>query len=477
MNAMANENYTNHINGLGDASMELLENLDIENEQKYQIAQLINSEYEKLLGKFNPDDINFSIVNFGNRNNPELMLFMNDLEVGTMTAKDQVIFTRNEALMDELEVRNEIVAELKNNEPTFNMEDSTVKQAKALMENTIPVPKEDITKSTLESINKSIESQGVDNLFTKNQEKLISAVEKEKNKGPSFIEAIKNRHSKQNDFKELKDEIGSLYNELEYELKIAELNGFNKTQAERIEKIGSDIADKTINAAKIKSTIPSLKEMTMEMVKSTRSNLADKIQQGYNKITEGLNAKVNAGRNTLANMKSEIEKSNDRFMARIDTKYTGLSEKIEQLNRNWMTVTYSIDKTIANNIDHLKDNISKVCDRTAEIKGAFQDLGRAITGKERTGEKAELTPTQKNIISTLESYSQSMKSEMAEMKRNYQLSKEMSAYNISSAQEHRQSVGLNFSQSLDAACKNAMQRSIEGKTNGEKSAPDKNQTR
>ena len=469
--------YMNNINGLGDSSMELLENLDIENEQKNKIAQLINSEYENLLGKIRPDDIKFSIVNFGNRNTPELMLFMKDMEIGTITAKDQVIFNRNEAFLDELEVRNEILTELKNNEPAFDMEASTAKQAETLMENSIPLPQEDITKNAMDSINKTIEAQGVDNPFTKNQEKIISAVEKEKRKNNSLISTLKDRYAKQNDFKELKNEINSLYSDLEYELKVAELNGFNKQKSDRIEYICSNIADKTISAAKVKSSIPSLKEQTMEMIKDSRQNIAEKVQHGFNKIVAGLNMKINAGKNTLNMMKEEVEKANDRFSARIDTKYTGVSEKIEQLNRNWMSVNYNIDKTIAKNIDHIKDSISKIYDRTAEIKGAFQDLGRAVTGQERTGEKADLTPTQKNVISALETFSQNMKSDMTEMKKQYELSKEISAYSLSSVQEHRQSVRLDFSKTLDEACKNAMKRTIEGKTHEDKIAPDQSKMR
>lgn len=450
---------------LSPSGADILNNIDEEIRAEVEFA--LFDAANKLELKNNSLDI----VNLGNRVRPDLWLNAEGTDIGTLSVSSDSNITVN---LDENafakvrvaeEVKEALFEALDNEEPWINEITSDNKNdAMSLIESKPEdmMTRTKVAKETIDKINQSLAGKGLDNPLEKQQKKLLSEMEKADKKD------IKNLDAK-TQYKDTVGELSSLYSQLKEQLEIAKENGFSEKESVKIQDIAEKIAQKSVDAAALKSQIPTFKDRVMKTVSDKSAEVKNSVTASINKIKAGIDAKIQAGRNALGMIKNEVSAANDRFYARTDTLYTGLTEKVEQVSRDWKALTYTVDKNICNSMEQLKGTLEKSYDRQAEIKGAFKDLGRAIVGKERTGERTDYTEVQKACLTFLTSSSQKLQNEMHSIKMEYDVSLAASIHNVKSAQEHRSSSGLDFSKSLDDNIKNAIARSQkvkEEKTSG-----------
>lgn len=408
------------------------------------------------------------IVNLGNRRKPDLWLSAEHTEIGSLSISGDgdVTVKLDDNAFIKVRLAEEVkdsLNNLKKNEPWLEEVVSENKEKTMELMESKPetlMTRSKVAKETIDKINESLVDKGHNNPLAKQQKKLLSDMEKADKKDAKNFDAKKQ-------YKSVISELNSLYAQLKEQLEVAQENGFQRSDSEKIQAIAEEIAQSSVKAASLQSQIPTLKERILKSVSDKSAEVKNSITSSINKIRAGIDAKIHAGRNAITSIKEEVSAANDRFFARTDTMYTGLTEKVEQVSRDWKAITYTVDKSICNAMEQLKGTLEKSYDKQAEIKGAFKDLGRAITGKERTGEKTEYTEIQKACLNFLTQHKNEFQKEMETIKSEYDVSLAASIHNIKSAQEHRSGSGLDFSKSLDDNIKNAIARSQ--KMRGEKS--------
>jgi hypothetical protein len=453
------------------SALDILKNLATQewDNAKDTFSEIANS-ISKMAQVAELNDEEIDIINFGSRSKPNLVIITDDgVELGVIDVSPEGYVTSN--VHNNIKAAKEVNEEIKENLDKFSQgakdEELRSKVKDLIKQFTTPssvedvnreVSQQDLLTNAFANINKSLEESGIDWAETKKiQGKIMNTVD-------NLASPMLPRKDILNQLKDVKKEIEGLYDKLKQETAIAKVNGYDGKAAEQINNIGDRIKDATIRACELQASLPTIKQEIGRHFKE--ASLA--VSHGLNKVKAALDKKIQAGKTTLDKMGKTVHEANEKFFSQRDTAYTNLTEKIQQLNRNYMSLSFSIDRSISQNLDKVKDTLEKSYNRGAEIKGALKDLGRAIAGKDRTGEKAELNNAQKAILQTLQSKSQEYKDEMASLKDNYKASQQISLANIKGAQELRKSVGLDFSKSLNERIKDISSREI-----GEKKAPAK----
>lgn len=445
----------NKFDFLTESAVDVISHID--DEIRPQIESILCDVAQKV----ELDQESLDIINFGNRVKPELYLTNYPVEIGTIKINDkgEAFLEADDLAREKIELAKDVRDSINNteekgetwlNEITSEDKEKTMElmgsKAETLM------TRSQVAQETIDKINESLSSKGYKNPLVKQQQKLLSDMEKADKK------EMKNFSAK-NQYKSIISELNTLYDQLKKELETAKENGFSKDDSEKIQLLAEEIAKSSAQAAILQSDIPTLKDRIFKTLSDKSSEVKNSVTSGINKIKAGIETKIQAGRNALTSIKEEVTAANDRFHARTDTMYTGLTEKVEQVSRDWKAVTYTVDKSICNAMEQVKNTLEKSYDKQAEIKGAFKDLGRAFIGKERTGERTDYTENQKACLNFLTRNTNKLQNEMAQIKSTYDISLAASIHNIKSAQEHRGSTGLDFSKSLDENIKNAIARS------------------
>lgn len=458
------------------SALDILKNLATQewDNAKDTFSEIANS-ISKMAQVAELNDQKIDIINFGSRSKPNLFIITDEgVELGVIDVTPEGHVTSN--VHDNIKAAKEVNEEIKENLDKFskgaNDEELRNKAKDLIKQFTTPssvedvnreVSQQDLLTNAFANINKSLEESGIDLEATKKiQGKLMNTVDE--------MMPLR-RGDVLSQLKDVQKEIENLYDKLKQETSIAKVNGYDSKAAEQINNIGERIKDATIRACELQTSLPSIKQEIGRHFKEA----ALAVSHGLNKVKAALDKKIQTGKTTLDKMGKTVHEANEKFFSQRDTAYINLTEKIQQLNRNYMSLSFSINRSISQNLDKIKDTLEKSYNRSAEIKGALKDLGRAIAGKDRTGEKVELNNAQKSILQSLQSKSQEYKDEMASLKDNYKASQQISLANIKGAQELRQSVGLDFSKSLNERIKDISAREIgEKKTHTkEKSAPSK----
>ena len=451
------------------SALDILKNLAAQewDNAKDTFSEIANS-ISKMAQVAELNDQEIDIINFGSRSKPNLFVITDDgVELGVIDVSPEGYVTSN--VHDNIKAAKEVTEEIKENLDKFSQgakdEELRGKVKDLIKQFTTPssiedvnreVSQQDLLTNAFANINKSLEESGIDLAATKNiQGKIMEKVD--------GVMPLR-RGDVLSQLKDVQKEIECLYDKLKQETAIAKVNGYDSKAAEQINNIGERIKDATIRACELQTSLPTIKQEIGRHFKEASL----KVSHGLNKVKAALDKKIQAGKSTLDQMGKTVHEANEKFFSQRDTAYTNLTERIQQLNRNYMSLSFSIDRSISQNLDKVRDTLEKSYNRGAEIKGALKDLGRAIAGKDRTGEKAELNNAQKSILQSLQSKSQEYKDEMASLKDNYKASQQISLANIKGAQELRQSVGLDFSKSLNERIKDISAREI-----GEKKAPAK----
>lgn len=305
----------------------------------------------------------------------------------------------------------------------------------------------DAAKEAYGKINDKLEEMGLDTSLNKKMEK-------------NALKELKKDNKQQ--LRNIKQEINTLYKELVQELSIAQINGYSKESAERIDTIGKTIADKTEKAVQYEKATKADKTKVVDTIQDKLDSTRSAVSKGMDKVIAGYKAKQENGINALGKIKAAVKTANEKFSAQRDTAYTNLSEKVESIHRKYLQVDYSIDKMQHKALDKIDKTLTAAYTKQAEVKNAFKNLGRAILGKKQDL-NADMKPKQKARLASIKGHKTAIEKRMRTTEKDFNLSKEISKANIRGAQEHRESVGLNRSQSLDEKLKEVHQRNIDSK--------------
>lgn len=277
--------------------------------------------------------------------------------------------------------------------------------------------------------------------------------------------------------KEINEELEKLNKSLQKELTVAQNFGMTPEAANRIASIASDINKKTNESLDVSSKIKATEESIKANVKDNYLDAKIKVKDAIKQTIDGLVDKAIAGVATIGAFSDKVAEANRKAIsvvrAEADTIYTRAEESINQVHRNYLSFNYNKDKAISNTLDKVTDTLEAAFQKSASIKEAIKDLGRAFMGKERQGDKGEYTPAEKAVVEKLRGISDGLKQEMSRLEKEFNLSKELSLQNIKSSQELRESAGMEKSESLQERFDSAKAESISSKRDAAEKSMDK----
>jgi len=277
--------------------------------------------------------------------------------------------------------------------------------------------------------------------------------------------------TKKPDYLDLKSSLKALSEErevlkaaLEKELSIAAANGMSSEVGNRIVALQKEIEENSRKAELNANNLDKIKDNVKGKMFERLQNVREKVSAALDKVKNGLLDKVTSGVAATGALAGRVRDANHRAFEVVnvskDTAYTNLSEKVEQVARNWYSYNYTADRDIKNVVDKIKNTLEKSYEKKANIKEAFKDLGRSLIGKERQNNAGELSKIQSGILSTLTSLSNDIQKEMDAYEKKFNLSKELSLRNISSAMELRDGANMKESNSLNKRFEQAKEESI-----------------
>jgi hypothetical protein len=243
------------------------------------------------------------------------------------------------------------------------------------------------------------------------------------------------------DLKKLDEQMKEMKEALEKELSIAAMNGMTPETGDRIVELQRQIEQSKDLSEQHLKEIAAIENQIKEQTAAKFKEAGEKISGTLNKVKDSLVDKIVSSVAATKAMGSKVQQANRDMMERgsinRDTFNTVISEDIHQVGRNWMSFNYEKDRVISSSLDKVADSLEKLFERGANIKEAFKDIGRAITGKERQNDKGVLTPKQQGLIGKIRGMSSEIQGEMQELEQNFERSRSVSIANIKGAMEYR----------------------------------------
>lgn len=279
------------------------------------------------------------------------------------------------------------------------------------------------------------------------------------------------------ELKELKNEREKLVSELKEAIGIAEKSGMTAERSERIQVLTKDIAERSEKEQGIVEKMDSFERETMDKLTHGVSQKAEQVKEATKTIKEAAMDKIRAGVTTLKAMSERVKDANRAVIAKVETAKdsygTRLSEDIERYNRNFMSYCYNKDARTLQKLEKKLEKIEEKAQRKADVKQAFKNLGRALTGKEIDREKAVASPDLRRGVELLKEQINELKKDMKELERQYNFSKQMSLQNLRSSKELREANNMKESKDIERRIEAATKESIrEQSRNKENKTPD-----
>lgn len=244
------------------------------------------------------------------------------------------------------------------------------------------------------------------------------------------------------DTKLLAERMQVLQKELDKELSIAAMNGMTPETGDRIVSIQREINLSQEKTQRNLETIQSIEEKTRSNISSKSKEIGEKISGSLNKVKENLMDKLVAGVSATKAISSKVREANENVMERgaiaKDTMNTNLEESVHQISRNWMSFNYQKNMVLSNSLDKLADTMTKVFERSSNIKEAFKDLGRALSGKDRQHTEASISDRQQGIVNKIRGMSENLRAEMGNLEKEFNMSRDLSLMNLQGAREFRE---------------------------------------
>lgn len=223
---------------------------------------------------------------------------------------------------------------------------------------------------------------------------------------------------------------------------IARMNNANPEIVEEVKRTYEKIAEATKKQEQAKNNYINSKRNIIEKVKDTAYDAKRLISKPLNKIQAALTQKVAAGKQALANIRDTVADANGKFRLRGQSVYAGLETKVHQIERNYYSVCYSIDKQIAKNYEKAYTKLSDFYKHTNEIKSAAKDFGRALIGKERMKEEQPFTESQSKILTVLANGAKQYEQEMVKDEKNYKESQDKDIKKLKGIDKQREAKGM-----------------------------------
>lgn len=270
--------------------------------------------------------------------------------------------------------------------------------------------------------------------------------------------------------KELDEKMKEMRAALDKELSVAKMNGMSQDAADRIFELQGRIEQTRQLSEKHLSEISSIEHQIKEHMSAGFRESGEKIREAVGKAKEGLFDKTIGAVAATKALCGKVREANKTRMEKgqinRDTFSTILMENVNQVGRNWMAFNYGRDHMISNALDKAADTVEKAFEHVSNVKEAFKDLGRALTGKERQNSKGELSPGQLGIVNGLRGISSELKNEMQNIKKDFEVSKNISILNVKGAIENREESrhDMKPSNSLRKRFEAAKEASIASKT-------------
>ena len=164
---------------------------------------------------------------------------------------------------------------------------------------------------------------------------------------------------------------------------------------------------------------------------------------------------IGSGRNALSRIVERVKSANAKFRTMGNTAYTRLADSAEKQTRGHLACSYSVDKTMVQGLEEKRQLLMERYTKKATIKMAKENLRNARKGLEMTTERPPLTERQAKKILEIDSQIRDYKEEMADIKREFDLSRERSLANIKGAMELREANNMKESKSLNKAYQDA----------------------
>lgn len=266
------------------------------------------------------------------------------------------------------------------------------------------------------------------------------------------------------ELKELKNEREKLVSELKEAIGIAEKSGMTAERSERIQTLTKDIAERSEKEQGIVEKMDSFERETMDKLTHGVSQKAEQVKEATKTIKEAAMDKIRAGVTTLKAMSERVKDANRAVIAKVETAKdsygTRLSEDIERYNRNFMSYCYNKDARTLQKLEKKLEKIEEKAQHKADVKQAFKNLGRALTGKEIDREKAVASPDLRRGVELLKEQINELKKDMKELERQYNFSKQMSLQNLRSSKELREANNMKESKDIERRIEAATKESI-----------------
>jgi len=275
--------------------------------------------------------------------------------------------------------------------------------------------------------------------------------------------------------KEVDATLEKLNKEFDKELDYAREFGMTPEVANHIAEMSKEIRIQTDKFLRLNKDVDKAKEEIKINIIDAANDATIKTKEGIKQIANGLLDKAVSGVATIGALTDKIAEANQKaasmVKAEVDTVYTNLEESINNVHRNYLSFNYNKDKALTGSLDKITVALESQFQKSASIKEAFKDLGRAFLGRERQGDKGEFTQSEKAVVETLKNISDSLKRNMAETEKQFNLSKQLSVQNIKSSKELREAAGLKENNALEERFKAAKEQSLDSqKEKSEKTA-------
>ncbi len=418
-------------------------------------------------------DKELSVINMGSRSEPNLYVSTTEgVNLGTIdiplegnvTVRLEANWEQEQQIVDSLKanldhfdkamkechVPEQEALELTSHTPQMMEQMASVQEATV---NRVETMKEIAEQSRQKALESGINPEMYDKIVGKD----LSALEKEAQKAEKEAVATpslwQQRKEMQTAVKDERKEIQNLAQSIRNRTAYAHMNGVSQDDRSFINGAATAISDHAIKLIAMKETMPSKADCIKDWLQRTADSIKENAKNCINTINGAIDRGIQAGKNALQKIDNAVERANEKFRAQGISAYTGLTEQVAQISRAHMAVAYSVDKTIADNMDKLRGSLEKAFDRGAEIKAALKDgvqnIGRAFTGQDRVTSEAQLTPAQQSVIGFLKENSEALHADMDKQVKDCQVSFDSSRYQMEQAQEYREVTGLDRSKGLE----------------------------
>lgn len=275
------------------------------------------------------------------------------------------------------------------------------------------------------------------------------------------------------DLKELNAQIDEMSKMRDSLVKMAQdRGGWGEGQKEAYQNITKSIEDSTMKSIEKAALLTEYRESKLDNIKHSVKEVASKINEGFREMIGGAVDKALAGVATLEGIEDKTKDFLEKQAAGRETIATNLISDVEKSHRKFMSFEYAVNERSQNTLEKIAEAVEKAAQKTANIKQAFANLGRAITGKEQDRSEAQASEFSKSMAAKFRGHIEELKQDNKDLSMAFYHSKEKSLERMNATKDVRENAGISESEKFEQRLKSAKEESIDMKKDREK-APEK----